>query len=254
MNTAFRRIGFLIILVIAWELSYRIFQWGWKFPSPLQTYQAFYDGSTKGNLLEATFSSLRRLLISFVLAIGIGTLLGFLFARFRYFDETFGFLVVALQTVPSIAWLPFAIIWFGLKDTSVIFITTIGATWTMSMASRTGIMNISTIHLRAARMMGTGSGFRMFFQVMFPAAFPHLITGVRVAWAFAWRALTAGELIARGVGLGQTLQDSRSIGDTATILCVVIIIAVIGTLSDHLCFKRLEDRIMLRYGLDSAKG
>lgn len=123
----------------------------------------------------------------------------------------------------------------------------------MSMASRTGIMQISTIHLRAAKMMGTGSGLRLFFQVMLPAAFPHLITGVRVAWAFAWRALTAGELIARGVGLGQTLQDSRDIGDTATILCVVIIIAIIGTISDHLCFKRLEDQIMVRFGLHAAK-
>lgn len=199
-------------------MGYRIFDWGWKFPSPLQTYQAFYDGFTDGHLLGAIISSLRRLLISFVIAIGIGTLLGFLFARYRFFDESFGFLVVALQTVPSIAWLPFAIIWFGLNDTAVIFITTIGATWTMSMASRTGIMHISKIHIRAAQMMGTGSGFRMFFQVMVPAAFPHLITGVRVAWAFAWRALTAGELIAKGLGLGQTLQDSRSIGDTASTL------------------------------------
>ncbi len=88
---------------------------------------------------------------------------------------------------------------------------------------------------------------------MLPAAFPHLITGVRVAWAFAWRALTAGELIGRGLGLGQTLQDSRSIGDTATILCVVIIIAIIGTISDHICFKWFEDRIMTRYGLRAAK-
>lgn len=230
-----------------------MFDWGWKFPSPLQTLQAFYDGFTEGHLFGAITASLRRLLISFVISIVVGTALGFLFSRYRYFDETFGFLVVALQTVPSIAWLPFAIIWFGLSDTSVIFITTIGATWTMSMASRTGIMQISTIHLRAAQMMGTGSGFRLFTQVMLPAAFPHLITGIRVAWAFAWRALTAGELIAKGAGLGQTLQDSRDIGDTATILCVVIIIAIIGTISDHLCFKRLEDQIMVRFGLHAAK-
>ncbi|WP_244163177.1 ABC transporter permease [Paenibacillus pectinilyticus] len=234
-------------------MGYRIFQWGWKFPSPVQTFEAFYYGFTQGHLLGAMVSSLRRLLISFVISIGIGTTLGFLFARYRFFDETFGFLVVALQTVPSIAWLPFAIIWFGLNDTAVIFITTIGATWTMSMSSRTGIMHVSVIHIRAAEMMGTGRGFRMFFQVMLPAAFPHLITGVRVAWAFAWRALTAGELIAKGLGLGQTLQDSRSIGDTATILCVVVIIAVIGTISDHFCFKRLEDNIMLRYGLITSK-
>lgn len=96
--------------------------------------------------------------------------------------------------------------------------------------------------------MGTGNGFRMFYQVMIPAAFPHLMTGIRVAWAFAWRALVAGELVARGVGLGQMLQDSRDIGDTSTILCIVIVIAIIGTISDHLCFKRLEDQIMIRYG------
>ncbi len=140
-------------------MAFRIFDWGWKFPSPLQTFQAFYDGFTDGQLLGAIGASMRRLLISFVIAIVIGTILGFLFAKYRFFDDTFGFLVVALQTVPSIAWLPFAIIWFGLSDTAVIFITTIGATWTMSMASRTGIMNISTIHIRAAQMMGTGSGF-----------------------------------------------------------------------------------------------
>ncbi len=244
---------FLILLIVIWELGYRVFDWGWKFPSPLQTLQAFYDGFTDGHLFGAITASLRRLLISFIISIVIGTTLGFLFARYRFFDGALGFLVVALQTVPSIAWLPFAIIWFGLSDTSVIFITTIGATWTMSMASRTGIMQISTIHLRAAQMMGTGSGFRLFSQVMLPAAFPHLITGVRVAWAFAWRALTAGELIAKGAGLGQTLQDSRDIGDTATILCVVIIIAVIGTISDHFCFKRLEDQIMVRFGLHAAK-
>ncbi|NEW06348.1 ABC transporter permease [Paenibacillus sp. SYP-B3998] len=238
-----------MLLLIAWELGYRIFQWGWKFPSPLQTFQAFYDGFTQGHLLGATFASLQRLLLSFIISIGLGTMLGFLFARYRYVDETLGFLVVALQTVPSIAWLPFAIIWFGLTDTSVIFITTIGATWTMSMASRTGILNISAIHLRAARMLGTGNGYRMFFQVLLPAAFPHWITGIRVAWAFAWRALVAGELIAKGIGLGQMLQDGRGLGDTATILCIVIIIAVIGTISDHFCFKRLEDRIVLRFQL-----
>ncbi len=182
----------------------------------------------------------------------VGTLLGFLFARYRILDDTIGFLVVALQTVPSIAWLPFAIIWFGLTDTSVIFITALGATWTMAMSSRTGILNIPRIYLKAAQTMGVGNGLRMFWQIMVPAAFPHLINGVRVAWAFAWRALVAGELIARGVGLGQMLQDGRNLGDTAMMLCIVIIIAVLGTISDHFFFKRLEDTILVRYGLASG--
>lgn len=196
---------------------------------------------------------MQRLLTAFVISITIGTTLGFLFARYRFLDDTLGFLVVALQTIPSIAWLPFAIIWFGFNDTSVIFITALGATWTMAMASRTGIKNIPPLYIKAALTMGTGYGWKMFYQVMIPAAFPHLITGVRVAWAFAWRALVAGELIAKGVGLGQLLQEGRDIGDTALMLCVVIIIAALGTLSDHFCFKRLEDTILLRYGL-AGKG
>lgn len=200
-------------------------------------------------MLEATLQSLKRLLIAFAIAITVGTSLGFLFARSRFLDDTLGFLVIALQTIPSIAWLPFAIIWFGLTDTSVIFITTLGATWTMAVAARTGIKNIPPIYLKAAQTMGTGMGWRMFSQVMIPAAFPHLITGLRTAWAFAWRALVAGELIAKGVGLGQILQDGRNLGDTSLMLCIVIIIAVLGTVSDHFCFKRMEDKILVRYGL-----
>ncbi|MFF2157589.1 ABC transporter permease [Paenibacillus chitinolyticus] len=252
MSTALRRTIFLVILLIAWEAGYRIFDWGWKFPSLFQTLDAFRLGFTDGQLVEATLRSLGRLLTGFCISLVVGTLLGFLFARYRFLDDTLGFVVVALQTVPSIAWLPFAIIWFGLTDTSVIFITALGATWTMAMSSRTGIMNIPPIYLKAAQTMGTGNGLRMFWQIMVPAAFPHLINGVRVAWAFAWRALVAGELIAKGVGLGQLLQQGRDIADTALMLCIVIIIAVLGTISDHLCFKKLEDKILLRYGLATS--
>ncbi|OXS53235.1 ABC transporter permease [Cohnella sp. CIP 111063] len=238
-----------MLLLIIWETSYRIFQWGWKFPSVLQTADAFYDGFVNGQLLEGTLSSLRRLLTAYAIAVVIGTTLGFLFSRYRFLDETLGMLVVSLQTVPSIVWLPFAIIWFGLNDTSVIFITGIGATWTMALSSRTGFINIPPLLLRAARTLGTGTGYRLFYQVLVPASMPHLMNGMRVSWAFAWRALVSGELIARGTGLGQFLQDYRSLGDTSSMLCIVIIIAVLGTLSDHLCFKRFENRLLARYGL-----
>ncbi|OXM14760.1 ABC transporter permease [Paenibacillus herberti] len=254
MSTALRRTLFLAILILAWEAAYRLIGWpSWKFPSALQTFETLYYGFVDGNLLEATYQSMKRLLTAFVISIFIGTVLGFLFARYRWLDETLGFLVVALQTVPSIAWLPFAIIWFGLSDTSVIFITALGATWTMAMSSRTGIINIPPIYTKAAQTLGTGTGFRMFFQIMVPASFPHLITGVRVAWAFAWRALVAGELIARGVGLGQNLQAGRDLGDTALILSVVFIIGILGTISDHFCFKKLEEKILVRYGLAGVK-
>ena len=142
-------------------------------------------------------------------------MLGYLFARYRYFDETFGFVVVALQTVPSIAWLPFAIIWFGLNDTSVIFITTIGATWTMSMASRTGILNISPIHLRAAQMLGTGSGYRIVFSSA--AAGWHFPIGSQ---GFEWLGLLLGGPYSRGaycqrIGSRANAAGWTGLGDTA---------------------------------------
>lgn len=227
--------------------------WGWRFPSALQTLQTLYDGIVNGQLIDATLGSLRRIMIAFALSCIIGTTLGVLFARNRLLDETFGFVVVALQTVPSIAWLPFAIIWFGLNDFAVVFITTIGATWTMTIASRSGIKNIPSIYLKSAQMFGTGRGFKLFYQVMVPAAIPQLITGMRMAWAFAWRALVSGELIARGIGLGQMLEEGRNIGDTALMLSIVLVIAVLGTISDHLVFKRIEERIWMQYGLQTSK-
>ncbi|MDQ0061656.1 ABC transporter permease [Paenibacillus harenae] len=253
MTTLWRKALFLILLLVIWETAYRTMHWGWRFPSALQTLQTFYDGIANGQLLEATFSSLRRIFIAFVLSCVIGMTLGVLFARSRLLDETFGFVVVALQTVPSIAWLPFAIIWFGLNDFAVVFITTIGATWTMTIASRSGIKNIPPIYLKSAQMFGTGRGFQLFYQVMVPAAIPQLITGMRMAWAFAWRALVSGELIARGIGLGQLLEEGRSLGDTSLMLCIVLVIAILGTISDHLVFKRIEDRIWTQYGLNAAK-
>ncbi|MBB3150730.1 NitT/TauT family transport system permease protein [Paenibacillus endophyticus] len=250
--TVLRRTLFLIAILVAWEAAYRIIGWEeWKFPSLFQTVEAFYNGFAHGQLLDAILNSLRRLLIAFAISISVGLLLGFMFARSKVIDDTLGFVVIALQTVPSIAWLPFAIIWFGFNDKSVIFITALGATWTMAIATRTGIKNISPIYIRAAQTLGTGTGWRMFTQILIPGAFPHLMTGIRVAWAFAWRALVAGELIANGAGLGQLLQDGRGLGDTALMLTVVIIIAVLGTLSDHFCFKKLEDKLLIRYGLEN---
>ncbi|MGO4370525.1 ABC transporter permease [Paenibacillus sp. MCAF20] len=187
MTTLWRKALFLILLLVIWETAYRTMHWGWRFPSALQTMQTFYDGIADGQLLEATLSSLRRILIAFVLSCVIGMTLGVLFARSRLLDETFGFVV------------------------------------------------------------------RLFYQVMIPAAIPQLITGMRMAWAFAWRALVSGELIARGIGLGQLLEEGRSLGDTSLMLCIVLVIAILGTISDHLVFKRIEDRIWTQYGLNAAK-
>ncbi|HWJ03739.1 MAG TPA: ABC transporter permease subunit, partial [Verrucomicrobiae bacterium] len=124
-------------------------------------------------------------------------------------------------------------------------------TWTMTTSAATGIRNVQPVLVRAARTMGA-AGFQLFWKVTIPAAVPYLITGMRLAWAFAWRALMAGELIGSGSGLGQMLMFGRDVGNMSLILAIMIIIAVIGTVLDNLLFQRIERTVLNRWGLTRA--
>ncbi len=223
------------------------------FPGPVEVANTFWAGIIDKTLLLAVGASLKRLLIGYVIAVIIGIILGILLARFSLLSDTLGKAIMALQTIPSIAWLPFAILWFGIGDLAIIFVVTLGATWTMTLNIESGLRSVQPIYVSAARMMGL-DGIQLFTKVMIPATIPQMITGMRVAWAFAWRALLAGELIGSGTGLGQVLMVGRSLGDMSLVLSVIIVIAVQGYLVDNLLFKKLEHTTLVRWGLKSDGG
>lgn len=198
--------------------------------------------------MTAILTSMSRLLIGFTIATILGLFLGYLIWRSELVEDTLGFLVTALQSIPSIVWFPLAIIWFGLNDFSILFIVTIGATWTMTINATSGFKNVPRLYQQVAKTLGS-SGFHFLRTVIMPASVPQLISGLRIAWAFSWRALMAGELLGGGGGLGYLLEMGRSLGQMDLVISVMIIIGVIGTIMDNLVFLRLERSVQKKWGI-----
>ena len=218
------------------------------FPSLSQVLHTLYTGIVSGQIMTAIFTSMSRLLIGFTIATVLGLFLGYLIWRSKLVEDTLGFLVTALQSIPSIVWFPLAIIWFGLNDFSILFIVTIGATWTMTINATSGFKNVPRLYQQVAKTLGSG-GFHFLRTVIMPASVPQLISGLRIAWAFSWRALMAGELLGGGGGLGYLLEMGRSLGQMDLVISVMIIIGVIGTIMDNLVFLRLERSVQNKWGI-----
>ncbi len=218
------------------------------FPSLSQVLHTLYTGIVSGQIMTAILTSMSRLLIGFTIATVLGLFLGYLIWRSKLVEDTLGFLVTALQSIPSIVWFPLAIIWFGLNDFSILFIVTIGATWTMTINATSGFKNVPRLYQQVAKTLGSG-GFHFLRTVIMPASVPQLIAGLRIAWAFSWRALMAGELLGGGGGLGYLLEMGRSLGQMDLVISVMIIIGVIGTIMDNLVFLRLERSVQKKWGI-----
>jgi NitT/TauT family transport system permease protein len=218
------------------------------FPSLTQVLKTLFTGIVNGQITIAIVKSMSRLLIGFSIAILLGLTLGYLIWRFKLIEDTIGFLVTALQSIPSIVWFPLAIIWFGLNDLSILFIVTIGATWTMTISATSGFKNVPTLYQRVAKTLGS-NGLHFLRTVILPASVPQIISGLRIAWAFSWRALMAGELLGSGGGLGHLLETGRSLGQMDLVISVMIIIGIIGTIMDNFVFLRLEKSVQVKWGI-----
>lgn len=218
------------------------------FPRLTDVLQTLFTGIVNGQITLAILKSMSRLLIGFSIAVVLGVFLGYLIWRSKLIEDTLGFLVTALQSIPSIVWFPLAIIWFGLNDFSILFIVTIGATWTMTISATSGFKNVPMLYQRVAKTFGS-KGFHFLRTVIIPASIPQIISGLRIAWAFSWRALMAGELLGAGGGLGHLLEMGRSLGQMDLVISVMIIIGVIGTIMDNLVFLRLERRVQEKWGI-----
>lgn len=247
-----KRILFLIGLVTLWEMVYRLGIWPpFMFPSPLDVVDTLIRGFTTGNYTIALLYSFRRLIIGYVIAVVLGTVLGIIIVSSKTVDETFGTLILSLQSVPSVVWLPLALLWFRMGETSIIFVVVIGGLWNMIMSTATGIRNVDPLLIRCGKNLGY-KGYKMFTKITLPASIPHIITGMRMAWAFCWRALMAAEIIGTGHGLGQILMWGRDMGNMATVLAIMFIIAITGFITDNLVFKKIENKVFERWGLSPS--
>jgi NitT/TauT family transport system permease protein len=220
-------------------------------PSPLETWNAFVAGMRDGTIPEATVKTLIRLVFSFALAVGFGTLLGVGLALNEFARRSIRPLVVALQIVPFVAWVPIAVIWFGATERAVVFVTVVGSFPSMTLAAMAAMRQVPPILKRAGRTFGA-EGWPLYRDVILPAALPGFMAGLQQAWGFAWKALMAAELIitaAGAVGLGHLLAQEAD--DMPALLAVVAVIAVIGVAVEYLVFNRLDRRVRDRRGLST---
>jgi NitT/TauT family transport system permease protein len=218
-------------------------------PSPAVVWSAFLDGLRDGSLLEATWRTLVRLAFSFAVAVTIGVLLGLLLALNEFARRAIRPLVVALQITPFVAWVPLAVIWFGVTERAVVFVAIVGSFPAMTLATIQAIRQVPPLYRRAGRTLGA-SGWTLYREVVLPAAMPGVMAGLQQAWGFAWKALMAGELIvaaAGATGLGHLL--AREEADVAALLATLAAILVIGVAAEYVIFGQLDRRMRRRRGL-----
>jgi len=221
-------------------------------PSPSAVLGALGDAWASGRLQESVATSLERGVIGFVIAIVVGTPLGLLLAEWKPLRRAAGPLISGLQVLPSVAWVPAAIIWFGLSDATVYFVILMGAIPSIVNGLLSGLDQVPPQLVRVGTVLGA-SRWQLATAITLPAALPGYIAGLKQGWAFSWRSLMAAEIIAVGgsigFGLGSMLQQSRELADLAGVLGTIILILAIGILIELLLFAPLERRMLRGRGL-----
>lgn len=246
-----RQIAFYALLVALWQFLFSLKLWPqYLFPSPAQVLDTLKEGFANKSFVFGIGVSMRRLLAGYVISVVFGVLLGLLIGKFKTLDETVGGFVVGLQTLPSICWLPLAILWFGLSETAIIFVVVMGSLLSVTIATDGGVKNIQPIYLKAGRNMGA-RGKDMFVHVVLPAALPSILMGLKQGWSFAWRSLMAGEILFVSLGLGHLLNMGRELNDMSQVVAVMLLIVAIGVIVEMLVFGLLERRVRRIWGLEA---
>jgi NitT/TauT family transport system permease protein len=245
---------FFLGLLLAWEVLFRLELWPpYVFPSPSSVVQALIDGFASGYYLRAVATSMRRIVIGYGISILVGIPVGLLLGRSRVMQATLGPVAIGLQALPSICWLPLALLWFGLGEKAILFVVVMGALLSIALSTADGVRNTSPLYLRAARTMGA-EGLRLYRRVILPAALPGILSGMKLGWSFAWRSLMAGELLYISLGLGQALAMGRELNKMNQVVSVMVVIIAIGLVIDQLVFRPTERSVRERWGLIRLQG
>ena len=246
------RLGFFAVLLVCWGLIVRTGIWpDYLFPGPVQVFDALWLEVEDLTLFYAIATSLRRFVLGFSVALVIGIGLGLFIGSILVARETVGVLLIGLQSLPNIAWLPMGLLWFGLNDGAILFVIVMGVVNSVAMATADGIRNVPPLYRRAARTMGA-NGVALYLNVVLPAALPSIMTGIKLGWTFGWHALIAGEMLFVSLGLGHLLVMGRELSDMAQVMAVMLVIVAIGLIMERLVFSPLERRVRRRWGLERA--
>jgi NitT/TauT family transport system permease protein len=247
-----RQAIFYGILIAVWVLLAELKVWPpYVFPTPQGVFQSLWAGFADHSFWIAIAVSMKRMLLGYTLSVILGMILGLGVASNKFLEETVGGLLVSLQSLPSICWLPLAVLWFGLSEKAILFVVVMGSLLSVTIAMETGRQQMPKIYGMAGRNLGA-RGFPLFWYVLLPASLPYIVSGLKQGWAFAWRSLISGEMIFVSLGLGQLLMMGRDLNDMSQVIAVMILIVAIGYIVDGLVFKTVERRIQRKWGLAPA--
>ena len=220
--------------------------------SPQDVWVAMGALFSDGTAMKAVLTSVERGVFGFVIAVLIATPVGIVVARVRIVRASIGPLITGLQVLPSIAWVPAAILWFGISDATVYFVILLGAVPSIINGLVSGVDQVPPLYRRVGTVLGAGR-WQMVRYVILPAAMPGYVAGLRQGWAFSWRSLMAAELIVIGgdigFGLGALLDQGRQLFDTSIVISAILLILVVGVAVELLFFAPLERRILRSRGL-----
>jgi NitT/TauT family transport system permease protein len=244
---------FIATFIGIWQAVYVLGIWPEvSLPSPARVAESFVDLFENLTLVVSIGVTMYRLVIGFGISIAIGVTIGLAMVKFPGFGKTMSSFAVGLQSFPSVAWVPFAILLIGLNDAGILFVVIMSSVFSVIMSTYSGILNIPPLYTKAAKNMGA-KGISLFRSVMIPAATPSMLVGIKQAWSFAWHALIGAEiLIAASVGLGHIMLVGREFQLMDQVMASMITIFAIGLIFDRILFSKLEDRVREKWGLNQS--
>jgi NitT/TauT family transport system permease protein len=246
----------IVLVIVVWQLLWAAAFWPeYELPAPKAVGGELWHDVVSGDVWGQLWVSVHRAVFGFLIGVVIATPLGLLLAKVRVVRAAIGPLLSGLQSLPSVAWVPAAILWFGITPGAIYFVVLLGSVPSIANGLVSGIDQIPPILPRVGKVLGAGrvAGAR---HILLPAALPGYLAGLKQGWAFSWRSLMAAELIANspqlGQGLGQYLENGRSFSDMPTVMAAIILILLVGIGIDLLVFRPLERYVLHSRGLTGA--
>ncbi len=251
-DTTARRIFILVVLAIAWELYARWIKNPLMFPSFFDMSEALYDNFVNGPLVDRTLTTIKVLLLGYAAGIAIAAVFTTIAVSTRVGTDLLSTLTAMFNPLPAIALLPLALLWFGLGIPSLIFVIIHSVLWAVALNTHTGFMAVSETQRMAGQNYGL-RGIRYVMQILIPAAFPSILAGLKIGWAFAWRTLIAAELVfgvsSRSGGLGWFIFENRQQLETANVFAGLTTVIIIGLLVESVIFRTLETHTVRKWGM-----
>jgi len=251
---AVRKCLLLVALAVTWEIYARWLDNALLFPTFGATVEAFYDGMVHGELLARAWTSIRILLIGYVAGIALAAVLTVVAITSRIGTDLLETLTSMFNPLPAIALLPLALIWFGLGAGSIVFVLIHSVLWSVALNTHSGFLAVSN----TLRMVGRNYGLRglsYVVRILIPAAFPSILTGFKIGWAFAWRTLIAAELVfgvsSGSGGLGWFIYENKNELEIPNVFAGLLTVIVIGLIVENLIFRNVETRTVRRWGMQS---